>query len=81
MQTPEGKTIDDFLDLWARRRWVSAYDLATAMEVSPRTVRNWLYSRKTPLVPWLATGDTRYIKFTSSSAIQFVREGFLLAES
>jgi hypothetical protein len=69
-------TIEEYLDLWKKRRWVSAYDLATAMEVSPRTVRNWLYSRRTPLVPWMAHDDVRFIKFTAQSVISFVEGGF-----
>jgi len=68
--------IDESMETWRRRRWVSALELARAMEVTPRTVRNWWYSRKTPLKAWMAYGDTRFIRFTAASAIEFVLAGF-----
>jgi len=68
--------IEESMELWRRRRWVSAQELARTMEVTPRTVRNWWYSRKTPLRAWMAYGDTRFIRFTAASAIAFVQEGF-----
>lgn len=73
--------MDEKLNSWRKRNWVSLQELASFFEVSPKTIKAWWLSGETCLQMFQAIKSGQHcLRFTAESCVKFVEDGFVAPE-